>query len=68
MESNHIKCPQCGTDIEVGEVLSRQVTAEVEARLRREAEARLQQAVLQAQEKEREAVRLQIRDFEQQLS
>ena len=30
MESNHIKCPQCGTDIEVGEVLSRQVTAEVE--------------------------------------
>ena len=68
MESSHIKCPQCGTDIEVGEVLSRQVTAEVEARLRREAETRLQQAVAQAQARERDAVRLQIRDFEQQLS
>jgi len=68
MESNHIKCPQCGTDIEVGEVLSRQVTTEVEARLRREAEKRLQQAVAQAQEKERDAVRMQLRDFEQQLS
>jgi hypothetical protein len=68
MESNHIKCPQCGTDIEVGEVLSRQVTAVVEARLRQEAEARLQQAVAQAQARERESVRLQIRDFEQQLT
>ena len=68
MESNHIKCPQCGTDIEVGEVLSRQVTAEVEARLRQEAEARLQQAVAQAREKERDLVRLQLRDIEQQLA
>lgn len=68
MESNLIKCPQCGTAIEVGEVLSRQVTAEVEARLRQEAETRLQQAVAQAREKERDVVRLQLRDIEQQLA
>ena len=68
MESSHIKCPQCGTDIEVGEVLSRQVTAEVEARLLREAEARLKQAVAAAQASERDAVRLQLQDLEQQLT
>ena len=68
LESDHIKCPQCGTEIEVGEVLARQVTDTVEARLREEAEARLKQAVASAQSKEREAVRLQLRDMESQLS
>ena len=68
MESDHIKCPQCGTRIEVGEVLARQIAGEVEARLRQEAEARLKQAVASAQEKERDAVRLQLRDMESQLS
>ena len=68
LESDHIKCPQCGTEIEVGEVLARQVTVAVEARLREEAEARLKQAVASAQSKEREAVRLQLRDMESQLS
>ena len=32
LESDHIKCPQCGTGIEVFEVLVRQVTDTVEAR------------------------------------
>ena len=68
MESSHIKCPQCGTDIEVGEVLSRQVTAEVEARLHEEAEAKLRQAVAAAQASERDAVSLQLKDLQQQLS
>ena len=68
LESDHIKCPQCGTEIEVGEVLARQVTEVVEARLREEAEARLKQAVASAQAKERDAVRLQLRDMESQLS
>ena len=67
MEADHIKCPQCGTEIEVGEVLATQVTATVEARVRREAEARLQQAVVAAQAKERDAVRLQLTDMESQL-
>jgi len=49
-------------------VLARQVTDTVEARLREEAEARLKQAVASAQSKEREAVRLQLRDMESQLS
>ena len=39
MEADNIKCPQCGTEIEVGEVLARQVATDVEARLRQEAEA-----------------------------
>ena len=68
MEADHIKCPQCGTEIEVGEVLATQVTAAVEARVRREAEARLQQAVVAARTKERDAVRLQLHDMESQLS
>jgi hypothetical protein len=68
MESSHIKCPQCGTDIEVGEVLSRQVTAEVETRLHEEAEAKLRQAVAAAQASERDAVSLQLKDLQQQLS
>ena len=68
MESDHIKCPQCGTEIEVGEVLARQVTVDVEARLRQEAEARLKQAVSAAQAKERDTVRLQLQDMQSQLS
>jgi len=68
LESDNIKCPQCGTEIEVGEVLARQVAADVEARLRQEAEARLKQAVATAQEQERDAVRLQLKDMESQLS
>jgi hypothetical protein len=68
LESDHIKCPQCGTEIEVGEVLATQVTVAVEARLRDEAEARLKQAVAAAQARERDAVRLQMKDMESQLS
>ena len=68
MESNRIKCPQCGTEIEVGEVLAKQVSTEVEARLRQEAEAKLKQAVAAAQAKERDSVRLQLKDMELQLS
>ncbi|MGB5718151.1 MAG: DUF2130 domain-containing protein [Gammaproteobacteria bacterium] len=49
-------------------MLARQVTDTVEARLREEAEARLKQAVASAQSKAREAVRLQLRDMESQLS
>ena len=67
MESDHIKCPQCGTEIEVGEVLARQVTVEVEARLHQEAEAKLKQAVAAAQAKERDSVRLQVKDMELNL-
>ena len=68
MESDHIKCPQCGTEIEVGEVLAAQVTVAVEARVRHEAEAKLKQAVAAAQSKERDATRLQMKDMELQLS
>ena len=68
MESNHIKCPQCGTEIEVGEVLATQVTVAVEARLRQEAEVKLKQAVAAAQAKERDSVRLQMKNMELQLS
>jgi hypothetical protein len=42
--------------------------ADVEARLRQEAEARLKQAVATAQEQERDAVRLQLKDMASQLS
>lgn len=68
MESNHIKCPQCGTVIEVGEVLAKQISSEVEARLRQETEAKLKQAVSAAQAKERDSVRLQMKDMELRLS
>ena len=68
MESDNIKCPQCGTEIEVGEVLARQVTMDVEARLRQEAETKLKQAVASAQAQERDAVRLQLKDMESRLS
>ena len=68
MESDNIKCPQCGTEIEVGEVLARQVAVDVEARLRQETEARLKQAVASAREQAQDAVRLQLRDMETRLS
>jgi len=68
LESDNIKCPQCGTEIEVGEVLARQVTMDVEARLRQEAETKLKQAVASAQAQERDAVRLQLKDMESRLS
>ncbi|MGB5605708.1 MAG: DUF2130 domain-containing protein [Gammaproteobacteria bacterium] len=68
VESDHIKCPSCGTEIEVGEVLAKQVTVAVEARLRQEAQARLKQAVASAQAQERDAVRVQLQDMQLQLS
>jgi len=44
------------------------VAGEVEARVRGEAEAKLKQAVASARDKERDAVRLQLKDMESQLS
>jgi hypothetical protein len=49
-------------------VLAKQVATEVEARVRQEAEATLKQAVAAAQARERDAVRLQMKDMELQLS
>ncbi len=67
MESDRIQCPNCKTEIEVGEILARKIAAEVEARVRGEAEEKLKQAVQSAKEGERELISLQIKDMEAKL-
>jgi hypothetical protein len=67
MEADHIKCPECGAEIEVGEVLARQIEADVAARLNKEADARLKRAVEETKAAERSAVNLELKDLEQRL-
>jgi hypothetical protein len=67
MDTDRIQCPNCGTEIEVGEVLASQISEDIEARIQREAEQRLRNAVEAATTKERQKVALQIQDMTQEL-
>jgi len=68
MEADHIKCPNCGIEIEVGEVLANKIAGDVEARIRSEAAKEREQAVKVAQAKERESVGLKLQKLEAELA
>jgi hypothetical protein len=67
MEADHIKCPKCGFEIEVGEALANKIAGDVETRIKAEAVKEREQAVKQAQDKEREAVGLKLKQLEDDL-
>ncbi len=68
MEADHIKCPNCGVEIEVGEVLANKIAGDVEARIKSEAAEEREQAVKAAQAKERESVGLKLQKLEAELA
>jgi hypothetical protein len=68
MEADHIKCPNCGIEIEVGEVLANKIAGDVEARIRAEAAAEREQAVKAAQARERESMGLKLQQLEADLA
>ncbi|MCP4125951.1 MAG: DUF2130 domain-containing protein [Gammaproteobacteria bacterium] len=67
MEADHIKCPNCGVEIEVGAVLANKIAGDVEARIRAEAAKEREQAVKAAQVRERESVGLKLQKLEAEL-
>jgi hypothetical protein len=63
-----IRCPNCGTEIPVSEVLSAQIRADLEATLRAEQGERLTQAVAAAAEKARATAAIELQDLRNQLA
>lgn len=67
MAGDSIACPHCGGTIAISEVLANQVRGDIESRLQKEHEKRLQTAVQQAQSKAQDALNLELEDLRQQL-
>lgn len=68
MEADHIQCPKCGAEIEIGEVLANKIAGDVEARIKAEAAIERDQAVKAAQDKERAAVGFILQKLEAELA
>jgi len=68
MEADHIKCPNCGIEIEVGEVLANKIAGDVEARIKAEAATERELAVKAAQTHERATVGLKLQKLEAELA
>lgn len=68
MQTDHIQCPKCGAEIEIGEVLANKIAGDVEARIKAEAAIELDQAVKSAQEKERASVGVKLQKLEADLA
>ncbi len=68
MEADHIQCPKCGAEIEIGEVLANKIAGDIEARIKAEAAVEREQAVKSAQEKERASVGLVVQKLEADLA
>jgi len=62
-----IKCPNCGTEIPVSQVLHQQIRHELEQRLNSEQQQRLQQAIVQAEQRTREQLDLELKDLHNRL-
>lgn len=68
MTDTLIRCPNCGTEIHVSEVLGTQIRAEMETRLKAEQEKRVRQALEQARAEAREAVVMELAQVREQLA
>lgn len=67
MESDHIKCPKCGFEIEVGEALANKIAGDVESRIRSEAAREQELAVTEARAKERAALEQKLKEIESDM-
>jgi hypothetical protein len=67
MRETIIRCPTCGTEIPVSEVLSAQIRADLEEALKAEQGERLQRAVAEAEQRARAALGFEIKDLRAQV-
>ena len=65
--SQAIQCPECGTEIEISEVLSNQLERDLRKNLEAESKALLKTAVDKAKYDSKQASSLEIKDLENQL-
>ena len=67
MNETLIRCPNCGAEIPVSEVLHSQIRGELEKTLHRDHEVRLQQAVSAAEIRAREQIGVELQDLHQRI-
>lgn len=67
MADSTIRCPNCGTEIEISEALGAQLRSEIEARLHGDYEQRLKQAIETAESRARDASSLELKDLHARL-
>lgn len=71
MNTETIKCPNCGTEIKVAEIISHNLEKELKAKLEREAEERIKNETLRIEENARkiaaEKVNLEMQDLKNQV-
>jgi hypothetical protein len=68
MPDTHIKCPNCGFEIPVSEALSAQIRDELASSLRADHEARLKQAVAEAERRAHGALDVELADLKAQIA
>lgn len=68
MTDTHIKCPNCGYEIPISEALSAQIRGELETSLKADHEARLKQAVAEAERRARGALDIELADLQAQIA
>jgi hypothetical protein len=68
MTDTHIRCPNCGYEIPISEALSAQIRGELETSLKADHEARLKQAVAEAERRARGTLDLELADLKAQVA
>jgi hypothetical protein len=68
MTDTIIRCPECGAEIAISEVLGRQIRSDMEAQLRQQLQREVEQAARQAEQRVREASELELRDLRAQIA
>jgi len=68
MTDTHIRCPNCGYEIPISEALSAQIRGELETSLKSDHEARLKQAVAEAERRARGTLDLELADLKAQVA
>jgi hypothetical protein len=68
MTDTHIRCPNCGYEIPISEALSAQIRAELESSLKAGHEARLKQAIADAERRAQGALGIELADLRARLA
>lgn len=68
MTDTHIRCPNCGYEIPISEALSAQIRGELETALKADHEARLKQAVAEAERRARGTLDIELADLKAQIA
>lgn len=68
MTDTNIKCPSCGYEIPISEALGAQIRGELEISLKADHEARLKRAVVEAEQRARGGLDLELADLKAQIA